>query len=98
MKTTDSLQDALQITSLAEGTMHTEELSKQYLDTVKKDTQIDSIYHNKPKHDKSQGKGHGQQHHSNSGKQGPKTGGNCHNCGSKHPPKRCPAFGRVSLL
>ena len=52
MKTIDSLQDALQITCLAEGTMHTEELSKQYLDTVKKDTQIDNIHHNKPKHDK----------------------------------------------
>ena len=67
MKTTDGLKDALQIVHLAEGTMHTEELSKQYLDTVK-DTQIDGIHHNKLKHDKSQGKGHGQQHHSNSGK------------------------------
>ena len=73
MKTTDSLHDALHIAHLAEGKMHTEELSKQYLDTVKKDTQIDSTHHNKPKHDKSQGKGHGQQHLSNSGKQGPKT-------------------------
>ena len=43
-----------------------EELLK--LDTVKKDTQIDSTHHNKPKHDKSQGKGHGQQHCSNCGK------------------------------
>ena len=68
IKTTDSLHDALHIAHLAEGTMHTEELSKQYLDTVKKDAQIDSIHHNKPKHDKSQGKGHDQQHHSNSGK------------------------------
>ena len=59
MKTTDSLQDALQIAHLAEGTMYTKELSKQNLDTVKKDTQIDSIHHNKPKHDKSKGKGHG---------------------------------------
>ena len=87
-----SLQDALQMAHLAEGTMHTKELSKQYLDTVKNDTQIDSIHHNKPKHDKSQGKGCGQEHHSNSGKQGPKTGGNFHNCGSKHPPRRCPAY------
>ena len=74
--------------------MHTEELSKQYLDTVKKDTQIDSTHHNKPKHDKSQGKGHGQQHCSNSSKRGPKTGRHCHNCGSKHPPRRCPAYGK----
>ena len=67
MKTTDSLQDALQMACLAEGTMHTEELSKQYLDTVKKDTLIDSVHH-KFKHDKSLGKGHVEQHHSNSGK------------------------------
>ena len=68
MKTTDSLHDALHMAHPAEGTMHTEELCKQYLDTVKKDTQIDSIYHNKSKHDISQGKSQGQQHHSNSGK------------------------------
>ena len=53
MKTTDSLQDALQIACLAEGTMHTEELSKQYLVTVKKDTQIDSTHRNNSKHDKA---------------------------------------------
>ena len=49
MKPTDSLHDALQITRLAEGTIHSDELLKQYLDTVKKDTQIDSMHHNKPK-------------------------------------------------
>ena len=54
MKPTDSLHQALQIARLAEGTIHSEELSKQYLDTVKKDTQIDGI-HNKPKWDKSKG-------------------------------------------
>ena len=94
MKTTDSLHDALHIAHLAEGTMHTEELSKQYLDTVKKDTQIDSIHHNKPKYDKSQGKCHGQQHCSNSGKRGPRTVKTCHNCGSIHPPRRCPTYGK----
>ena len=49
MKTTDGLKDALQIARLAEGTMLTEKLSKQYLDTVKKDTQIVSVHHNKSK-------------------------------------------------
>ena len=49
MKPTDSLHDALKITRLAEGTIHSEELLKQLLDTVKKDTQIDSIHHNKSK-------------------------------------------------
>ena len=53
MKTTDSLQDAPHIAHLAEGKMHTQELSKQYLDTVKKDTQFNSIHHKKLKHDKS---------------------------------------------
>ena len=71
--------------------MNTKELSKQYLDTVKKDVQIDSIHHNKPK---NQGKGRDQLHRFNSGKQGPKTGGIYHNCGSKHPPRRCPAYGK----
>ena len=61
------LNQALQIARLAEGTMHSEELSKQYLDTVKKDTQIDGI-NNKPKQDKSKVTGNGQQHYSSSGK------------------------------
>ena len=68
MKPVGSLYDALQIARLAEGTIHSEELSKQYLDTVKKDTQIDSIHHNKSKHDKNKGNGNGQQHRLNSGK------------------------------
>ena len=59
MKPAGSLYDALQITRLAEGTIHSDELSKQYLNTVKKDTQIDSLHHNKSKHDKSKGKGNG---------------------------------------
>ena len=63
----DSLHQALQIARLAEGTIHSEELSKQYLDTVKKDTQIDGI-NSKLKHDKSQGKGCSNKHCSNSGK------------------------------
>ena len=66
MKPMDSLHDALKIVRLAEGTIHSEELSKQYLDTVKKDTQIDSVHHNKSKQDKSNG--NGQQHCSNGGK------------------------------
>ena len=91
MKPTNSLHQALQIARLAEGTMHSEELSKQYLDTVKKDTQIDGI-HNKPKQDKSKGTGNGQQHRSSSGKREHR--GNCRNCGSRHPPRRCPAYGK----
>ena len=43
MKPTESLHQALKITRLAEGFIQSEELSKQYLDTVKKDTQINGI-------------------------------------------------------
>ena len=60
MKPTNSLHDALKIARLAEGTIISEELSKQYLDTVKKDTQIDNVCQNKPKQDKSKGNGNGQ--------------------------------------
>ena len=60
MKPANSLHDALLIARLTEGTIHSEEHSKQYLDTVKKDTQIDSVHHNKPKQDKSKGNGNGQ--------------------------------------
>ena len=60
MKPAGSLYDALQITRVAEGTLHSEELSRQYLDTVKKDTRIDSVHHNKFKCDKSKGNGNGQ--------------------------------------
>ena len=40
--------------------MHSEELSKQYLDTVKKDTQVDSLNQGKGNQFRSQGHGHGQ--------------------------------------
>ena len=59
MKTTDSLHNALQIACLAEGTMHSEELSKQYLDTVKKDAQVDSLNQGKGNQFRSQRHGHG---------------------------------------
>ena len=60
MKPTNSLHEALKIARLPEGTIYSEELSKQYLDTVKKDTQIDSVHHNKAKQSKSKGNGNGQ--------------------------------------
>ena len=64
MKTTDNLQDALQIAHLAEGTIHSEELSKHYLDTVKKDAQVDGLNQGKGNKFRSRvcgyGCGHGQ--------------------------------------
>ena len=59
MKITDSLHDTLQIARIAEGKMHSEELSKQYLDTVKKDTQVDSMHKSKQHRKASHGHKHG---------------------------------------
>ena len=78
--------------------MHSEECSKQYLETVKKDSQVDSIQQGEGNPNRSRGHGcdHGcNQGSSASGKQessSPKPGGPCRNCGTKHPPKQCPAF------
>ena len=100
MKTEDSLQDALQIAHLAEGTMHSEELSKQYLDTVKKDAQVDGLNQGKGNQFRSQGHscGHGCGQRQSSTKHdtsGPKPGGPCGKCGSKHPLKWCPVFKKL---
>ena len=73
----------LNIAQISEGTIHSEELSKQYLDTIKvSNKQIDSV--RKPR-SKS-----GSRNRSCS----TSCSGNCGNCGSKHPPRRCKAFGK----
>ena len=97
MKTEYSLQDALQIAHLAEGTMNSEELSKQYLDTVKMDAQVDGLNQGKGNQFRSRGYGHGcgcgqRQSSSKHDTSHPKPGQPCQNCGTMHPPKRCPAF------
>ena len=83
MKKDTSLATMLNIAWISEGTIHSEELSKQYLDTIKvSNKQIDSV--RKPR-SKS-----GSRNRSRSTSHG----GNCGNCGSKHPPRRCKAFGK----
>ena len=94
MKDGDGLNDILGYAHLVEGTQHSESLSKAYLDTVKilnSSVKVDAVVQKKNKHNsKFHGKRIGSKHRSRS-----KEGGNCHNCGTSHPPKHCPACGKV---
>ena len=83
MKEDTSLATLLDIVQISEGTIHSEELSKQYLDTIKvSNKQIDSVWKPRSKSG-SRNRSHSTSH-----------SGNCGNCGSKHPPRRCKAFGK----
>ena len=83
MKEDTSLATMLNIVQISEGTIHSEELSKQYLDTIKvSNKQIDSVQKPRSKSG-SRNRSHSTSH-----------SGNCGNCGSKHPPRRCKAFGK----
>ena len=82
---TTSLVDMLRMARVCEGTVHSEETSKQYLELVKTVKQIDAI-HRKNNQPKSVGRGHGgHRSHSHSRSQSRKPG-SCSNCGSNHPP------------
>ena len=67
---------------------------KAYLDTVKipnSSVNVDAVVQHKNKHNsKFHGERNGSKHRSQS-----KGGGNCPNCGTSHPPKRCPAYGKT---
>ena len=83
MKEDTSLATMLNIVQISEGTIHSEELSKQYLDTIKvSNKQIDSMRKARSKSG-SRNKSHSTSH-----------GCACGNCGTKHPPRKCKAFGK----
>ena len=85
-----SLADMLRLAHVCEGTVHSEEISRKYLESVKTVKQVDAIHQcNKSKH---KGRGCGG-HRSHSRSQSRKPGG-CSNCGSSHPPKKCKAYGK----
>ena len=85
---TISLPDVLQMARVCEGTVHSEEISKWYLESVKTVKQVDAIHQcSKSKH---KGRGHGS-HRSHSRSQ---SRPGCSNCGSSHPPKKCKAYGK----
>ena len=81
----------LRMARVCEGTVHSEEISKQYLESVKTVKQVDAIHRNNNR-SKSKGKGHvGHRSHSQSLSRKP---GSCSNCGSNHPPRKCKAYGK----
>ena len=97
MKNSDGLNDILHYACLVEGTQHSKSLSKAYLDTVKipnSSVKVDAVVQRKSKHNsKFHGKCNGSKHRSQS-----KGGGNCHHCGTSHPPKHCPADGKLVTI
>ena len=92
MKEGDGLNGILGYAHLVEGNQHPEHLSKVYLDSVKPSNKtVDAV--DKKANKKFQGGSKSQQNskfrsQSRDNKKG------CHNCGSKHQPKCCPAFGK----
>ena len=93
---TTSLADMLRMARVCEGTVHSEEISKQYLESVKTVKQVDAIHQRNSRKPKHKGRGHGG-HRSHSRSQSRKPGG-CSNCGSSHPPKKCKAYGKECSL
>ena len=91
---TTSLADMLRMARVCEGTVHSEEISKQYLESVKMVKQVDAIHQQcNNNRSRSKRKGHGG-HRSHSRSQSRKPGGNCSNCGTNHPPRKCKAYGK----
>ena len=90
---TTSLADMLRMARVCGGTVHSEEISKQYLESVKMVKQVDAIHQCNHKRSRSNGKGRGS-HRSHSRSQSRKPGGNCSNCGTNHPPRKCKAYGK----
>ena len=94
MKEGDGLNNILGYACLVEGNQHSEHLSKVYLDGVKPSNKtVEAV--DKKANKKFQGGSKSQQNsrskfrsQSRDNKKG------CHNCGSKHKPKHCPAFGK----
>ena len=90
---TTSIADMLRMAHVYEGTVHSEEISKQYLESVKTVKQVDAIHQRNSSKSQHKGRGHGG-HRSYSQSQSRRPGGRCSNCGSSHPPKKCKAYGK----
>ena len=91
MKATNTPAQCLAIAKTVESTIKTEKLSKSFLQNINKleSTEVDVVSKRKgfkgPGHKQSRGR---QQHSHSGGKT------KCGNCGSAHPPKKCPAYGK----
>ena len=60
MQDMTSMTDMLRMTPVCEGTVYTEEISKQYLESIKTVKQVDAI--NQHQRSASKGRGHGRGH------------------------------------
>ena len=91
MKATGTPAQCLAIAKTVESTIKTEKLSKSFLQNINKpeSTEVDVVSKKKgfkgPGHKQSRGR----QQCSHS-----KSMTNCRNCGSVHPQKKCPAYGK----
>ena len=96
MQDMTSMTDMLHMASVCEGTAYSEEISKQYLESIKTVKQVDAI--NQHQRSASKGRGHGRDRGQSQSQQISQSkgrpSGNCSNCGSSHPPKRCKAFSK----
>ena len=83
----------LRMARVCKGTVHLEEISEQYLESVKMVKQVDVVHHQcNNNRSKSKGRG-GAGHRSHSRSQSRKPG-SCSNCGSSHPTRKCKAYGK----
>ena len=99
MQDKTSMSDMLCVARVCEGTVQSKEISKQYLEFIKTVKQVDAINQHQRSASSSKGRGCGrgcggqgqsQSQHRSQSKCRPS--GNCSNCGSSHPPKRCKAL------
>ena len=89
----NGLNDVLGYGRLVEGNQHSEHSSKLYLETVKSTKTVEAIDKKNGKNKKFSGNSKSRQNSKFRSQSRDKKGG-CHNCGSKHPPKQCPAYGK----
>ena len=95
---TTSLADMLGMARVCEGTVHSEEISKQYLESVKMVKQVNAIHHQcNNNNNRSKSKGRGHRGHRSHGRSQSRKPGSCSNCGSSHPPRKCKAYGKESF-
>ena len=97
MKSDSTLQDCLCIAKLTEGTVHVEKLGQNFLANVEKhDQNVDAVNCGRQQFKKQNGSKFRQQSrsHSKGGNKDNKGGKKCGNCGTNHPPRKCPASGK----
>ena len=80
----------LMMARVCEATVHSEEISKQYLESVKTVKQVDAIHHqHNNNNDRSKSKGRGCAGHRSHSRSQSRKPGSCSNCGSSHPLRKC---------